>query len=160
VKCWRFSGGALGPVGLLDAVASAPGMKSIRSLRSRILIYYVIGMQASTKVARIFPDRLRAAREMRALSQLELAERARLQQAAVSHYEAGARRPGLRNLRRLSEALEVTTDYLVGRSDSHAPHPSTDEPLFQDFERLTIADRELARQLVGQLARRSGSEST
>ena len=117
-------------------------------------------MQAPNKVSRIFPDRLRAAREMRALSQLELAERAHLQQAAVSHYESGARRPSLRNLRRLSEALEVTTDYLVGRSDSHAPYPPTDERLFQDFERLTIADRELARQLVGQLARRSGSEST
>jgi len=117
-------------------------------------------MQAPNRVSRTFSDRLRAAREMRALSQLELAERAQLQQAAVSHYEGGARRPSLQNLRRLSEALEVTTDYLVGRSDSPAPFPPTDEPLFRDFGRLTIANRELARQLVAQLARRSGSKST
>jgi transcriptional regulator with XRE-family HTH domain len=103
----------------------------------------------------VFPSRLRAAREMRKLSQLELAERARLQQAAVSHYESGARRPSLRNLGRLSEALEVTTDYLVGRSESTEVMPSPNEPLFQDFGRLTTADRELARQLVAQLARRS-----
>jgi transcriptional regulator with XRE-family HTH domain len=115
-------------------------------------------MQVSNKVSRIFPDRLRAAREMRKLSQLELAERAQLQQAAVSHYESGARRPSLRNLRRLSEALEVTTDYLVGRAESPAPFPPSDEPLFRDFGRLTIADRELARQLIAQMARRSGSE--
>ena len=134
-------------------------MKSSGSLRSRSLLYYASAMQVPNRVSRIFPERLRGAREMRALSQLELAERAHLQQAAVSHYESGARRPSLRNLRRLSEALEVTTDYLVGRSDNHAPYPSTDEPLFQVFERLTIADRELARQLVGQLVRRSGSES-
>jgi transcriptional regulator with XRE-family HTH domain len=117
-------------------------------------------MQQSVKSLGIFPQRLRAAREMRQLSQLELAERARLQQAAVSLYEGGARRPSLRNLRRLSEALEVTTDYLVGRSTSPGPLPSPDEPLFKDFEHLTTADRELARQLVAQLARRSVSEPT
>jgi transcriptional regulator with XRE-family HTH domain len=114
-------------------------------------------MQVSTKSPGVFPARLRAARELREFSQLELAIRAHLQQAAVSHYESGARRPSLRNLRRLSEALEVTTDYLVGRSVSPEPLPSDDEPLFQDFGRLTAADRELARQLVAQLARRSGS---
>jgi transcriptional regulator with XRE-family HTH domain len=100
---------------------------------------------------------------MRELSQLDLAARARLQQAVVSLYESGTRRPSLRNLRKLSEALEVTTDYLVGRSASPEPMPSPDEPLFRDFERLTTADRELARQLVAQLARRSapaGSRSS
>jgi transcriptional regulator with XRE-family HTH domain len=112
-------------------------------------------MQEPAKRLGIFPRRLRSAREMRELSQLELADRARLQQAAVSLYESGARRPSLRNLRRLSEALEVTTDYLVGRSESPEPLPSSAEPLFKDFERLTAADRELARQLVAQLARRS-----
>lgn len=112
-------------------------------------------MQEPSKPLGIFPRRLRAAREMRELSQLDLAERARLQQAAVSLYESGTRRPSLRNLRRLSEALEVTTDYLIGRSGSPEPLPSPDEPLFKDFECLTTADRELARQLVAQLARRS-----
>ena len=128
-------------------------------LRTRILEYYANGMQSVTKVSRIFPERLRAAREMRELSQLELAERAQLQQAAVSHYESGARRPSLRNLSRLSEALEVTTDYLVGRSDNSALFSPCDEPLFRDFGRLTLADRKLARQLIAQMARRFDSES-
>ncbi len=114
-------------------------------------------MQELNQPARNFCTRLRAAREMRELSQLELAERAQLQQAAVSHYESGARRPSLRNLGRLAEALEVSTDYLVGRSDSPAPVSPSDEPFFRDFDRLTSADRELARQLVAQMARRSGS---
>jgi len=110
--------------------------------------------QSSSKPA-LFSRRLRAAREMRGLSQSELAERARLQQTAVSHYESGARRPSLRNLRRLSEALEVTTDYLVGHTDNPTPPPSTGERLFRDFGLLSAADRELARELVAQLARRS-----
>jgi transcriptional regulator with XRE-family HTH domain len=89
------------------------------------------------------------------LSQLELADKARLQQAVVSLYESGARRPSLRNLRRLSEALEVTTDYLVGRSRHPEPLPSPEEPLFRDFEKLTAADRQLVRELIAQMARRS-----
>jgi len=117
-------------------------------------------MQEIVKPLAIFPRRLRAAREMREFSQLELAGRARLQQAAVSLYESGARRPSLRNLRRLSEALEVTSDYLVGRSESPEPLPSPDEPLFTDFQHLTAADRELARQLVAQLAHRSDPKPT
>jgi transcriptional regulator with XRE-family HTH domain len=102
-----------------------------------------------------FARRLRTARELRNLSQAELAERARLQQTAVSHYENGTRRPSLRNLRRLSEALEVTSDYLIGHANEPAPLPSLGEPLFRDFSLLTTADRELAREIVGQLARRS-----
>jgi len=92
---------------------------------------------------------------MRNLSQSDLADRARLQQTAVSHYESGTRRPSLRNLRRLSEALEVTSDYLIGHADDPTPPPSASEPLFRDFSLLTTADRELAREIVGQLARRS-----
>jgi len=109
---------------------------------------------ASDKLG-LFSRRLRAARAMRGLSQANLAERTRLQQTAVSHYESGTRRPSLRNLRRLAEALEVTTDYLVGHTDDPTPQPSTGEPLFRDFGLLSNADRELARELVAQLARRT-----
>jgi transcriptional regulator with XRE-family HTH domain len=119
------------------------------------MVHYDFVMSASSQP--IFPRRLRAAREMRGLSQAELAERTRLQQAAVSHYEGGTRRPSLRNLRRLSEGLEVTIDYLVGRSNTPEPRPSSDDPIFRDFERLSFADRELARDLVAQLARRANA---
>ena len=112
-------------------------------------------MSRSKPKSALFSRRLRAARELRNLSQAELAERARLQQTAVSHYESGTRRPSLRNLRRLSEALEVTSDYLIGYANEPTPLPASGEPLFRDFSRLTTADRELARQIVGQLARRS-----
>lgn len=112
-------------------------------------------MSPASQVRSVFPRRLRAARELRNLSQQELAAKARLQQAAVSLYESAARRPSLRNLRRLAEALEVTTDYLVGRAEHPELAPASDEPLFRDFGLLSAADRQLARELVAQLARRS-----
>jgi len=115
-------------------------------------------MNTFDEVSGTFPNRLRAGREMQEFSQLEFAARGHLQQAAVFHDEGGTRRPSLRSLRRLFDALGVTTDYRVGRSGSSAPPPPTDESLFQDFGRLTRADRELARQRIAQWARRSGSE--
>jgi len=114
-------------------------------------------MPKSSDQPGLFSRRLRAARLIRGLRQSALAERARLQQTAVSHYESGKRRPSLRNLRRLAEALEVTTDYLVGHTDDPSPPATTGEPLLRDFGRLSSADRELARELVAQLARRASS---
>jgi len=62
-----------------------------------------------------FQTRLRAARELRKLSQSELADKAGLQPSAISHFETGRRSPSFDNLKVLSEALLVTTDYLMGR---------------------------------------------
>ena len=64
-----------------------------------------------------FQTRLRAVREQRGYSQAELATKASLQPAAISHFETGQRSPSFENLRRLSDALDVSVDYLLGRID-------------------------------------------
>ncbi len=64
-----------------------------------------------------FKDVLRKAREARGFTQAELANRARLQAAAISHFETGQRAPSFDNLRKLSDALTVSVDYLLGRID-------------------------------------------
>ena len=53
------------------------------------------------------------AREMRGLSQAELGKKAQLQPTAISHFETGGRAPSFDNLRRLADALNVSTDYLT-----------------------------------------------
>ena len=63
-----------------------------------------------------FSARLRMAREVRAMTQAEVAAATGLQPAAISHFETGERRPSLANLCRLADALDVTTDYLCGRT--------------------------------------------
>lgn len=69
-----------------------------------------------TRVAKGFARRLRLTRETRGLTQLQVAERTGLKPAAVSHFETGQRRPSLMNLRRLCDALRVSSDYLIGRA--------------------------------------------
>jgi transcriptional regulator with XRE-family HTH domain len=102
----------------------------------------------------MFPERLRQARELRKLSQADLATRAKLQPSAVSHFETGTRRPSFDNLRRLADALTVSTDYLLGRSDSISGAATTDV-LYRDIGRLSTDDREVATSIVAKLAARN-----
>ena len=66
----------------------------------------------------IFSQRLSAARKFRGLSQIDLARKTRLKQSAVSQFETGRRAPSFHNLLRLADALEVSADFLLGRSNS------------------------------------------
>ena len=103
----------------------------------------------------VFPQRLQALRNKRGLSQEELAKRAHLQATAVSHFETGTRKPSFDNLRRLADALETTVDYLMGRADEPAGVVKEGDQLFRDFENLTAEEREIARDFMATLAKRS-----
>jgi transcriptional regulator with XRE-family HTH domain len=108
-------------------------------------------MTSSSKPSDLFRTRLRAARELRGLSQGALAERAGLQPSAVSHFETGTRKPSFDNLRRLADALEVTTDYLLGRVENIDAHAGADR-LYRHIENLSFADREFAEKMLKALA--------
>lgn len=64
--------------------------------------------------------RLKETRKEKLLTQEELAERANISRVMVSRYETGTVIPTVDVLVSLADALDVTTDYLLGRSD----HPS------------------------------------
>jgi len=89
-----------------------------------------------------FQDRLRKARESRGLTQADFAKKTGLQAAAISHFETGQRAPSFDNLRKLSDALTVSIDYLLGRIDEEqhgqgigaAPRA---QQLFRHAENLT-----------------------
>jgi transcriptional regulator with XRE-family HTH domain len=103
----------------------------------------------------IFKERLRTAREqLRKWSQSELAEKAGLPPSSIAHFEAGARKPSFDTLRKLANALEVTTDYLLGRVDRPGLAEAGD-PLYRDVGKLTGHDRELAKDFLKMLAQRS-----
>ena len=88
------------------------------------------------------------------MSQDELAKKTTLQPSAISHFETGARKPSFDNLKRLSDALEVTADYLLGRTDEPDGVIEGDT-LYRDYENLTSDEREIARDFMASLAKRS-----
>ncbi len=64
---------------------------------------------------------VRLLRKTRGLSQVELAARAGITQAAVSEIERGGRLPTLRTLGRLSQALDVAPAMLLESSERSSP---------------------------------------
>jgi transcriptional regulator with XRE-family HTH domain len=82
-------------------------------------------------MSKIFAERLRMARAMRKLSQGDLAEKTGFQPSAISHFETEGRSPSFDNLKRLADALNVTTDYLLGRTE----HPALSGPALDKMAR-------------------------
>ncbi|MGA7712518.1 MAG: FCD domain-containing protein [Rhizomicrobium sp.] len=62
-----------------------------------------------------FSARLKSARNSRGLSQRQLGALSTVQSSAIAHFESGRRLPTLATLCLLSQALGVSTDYLLGR---------------------------------------------
>ncbi len=60
--------------------------------------------------------RIRERREELGMNQTELAEVAGLTPNAISQYESSSRRPSVKALSKLTDALRITSDYLRGAS--------------------------------------------
>jgi len=105
-----------------------------------------------------FPDRLRAARDLRKMSQSDLAEKAKLQPSAVSHFETGRRAPSFDNLKALSEALQVTTDYLLGRVEEPGATGAVVDQLFRHAENMSRDDLDTLMGLAEMLAKKSAEK--
>jgi transcriptional regulator with XRE-family HTH domain len=114
-------------------------------------------MTESPAPSEMFQIRLKAARDLRGLSQSELADRAKMPPSSIAHFETGSRKPSFDTLQRIATALEVTTDYLLGRVEDPALAEAGD-PLFRDVGKLTAKDRELAKDFLEMLARRSDAK--
>jgi transcriptional regulator with XRE-family HTH domain len=67
-----------------------------------------------------FGDRLKRLRINRGLSQTELAESVGLRYAHIGRYERGQSKPSSEMLRRLSDILGVSTDYLLNGTEEDA----------------------------------------
>lgn len=104
----------------------------------------------------VFRQRLKSARELRGYNQEELAKLAKMPASSIAHFETG-RKPSFDSLRRLAIALEITTDYLLGRVDS--PDLAQDgDPLFRDIGKLSGDDREIAKGFLEMLAKRNAAK--
>ncbi len=62
-------------------------------------------------------SRIKKRRRELKMTQTELAKEANLTPAAISQFESGTRKPSFNTLSSLSDALKVTTDYLLGKKD-------------------------------------------
>lgn len=101
-------------------------------------------MSNSTNAEGGFGERLRQAREKRGINQTELAAKAELQPSAIGHFEKNRRKPSFANIRILAKALNVTSDYLLGRTDDMVGATTA----FRGEENLTNRDREHIQMMI------------
>ena len=64
-----------------------------------------------------FPQHLKEARKWKNFKQKEMAELLGIKLRSYQQYEGGQRRPDYETLVALADYLDVTTDYLLGRTD-------------------------------------------
>lgn len=69
-------------------------------------------------------QRLRTARKAKGLTQEELAEHVCTTKGTISNYENNHSTPPNDMLRQLADILDVTTDWLLGRTDTATPLPA------------------------------------
>ncbi len=81
-----------------------------------------------------FGKRLKIARTARHLSQQELADLMGKSLNTASLYERGLRQPSLETLSLLADALDVSVDYLLGRTDDMKSMNTQKNPQ-EDFSR-------------------------
>jgi len=99
-----------------------------------------------------FPDRLRECRKKMKLSQTELGKLIGLHYVNIGRYEKGLAKPPVEKLKRLSEVLGVTTDYLLeGKIDEVAQQKLEDKDLlqlFKDIESFQEEDKKIIKRLI------------
>ncbi len=123
-----------------------------RMAESRAKVISVTGVLDMVDPAEGFAERVRALRKQKDISQTELGQRAGLHYTHIGRFERGASRPGGDTLKRLAEALGVTSDYLLeGAPDAAAHAKFADRELlkqFQEVERLPDEDKHVIKTLL------------
>jgi len=66
-------------------------------------------------------DRIKYLRELKQLTQKDLATKAELTIVQLSRYETNDRKPDPESLRRIVDALDTSGDYLLGRTQDPSP---------------------------------------
>ena len=89
------------------------------------------------------------------MSQTDLATKAGMQPSAISHFEIGGRSPSFDNLKRLADALNVTTDYLLGRADEPTLSGPSVGKVFRHAENLTDEDLRALENMAEALAKKN-----
>jgi transcriptional regulator with XRE-family HTH domain len=64
-----------------------------------------------------YGERLKKLRESKKLSQQQLADRLKINRSTYARYELGQTQPDFETLEKLADFFEVSTDYLLGRTD-------------------------------------------
>lgn len=101
----------------------------------------------------MLPERLKTLRLEKKLTQKQIADKLKISQPSYAQWEKGTKTPNLERLQELSKILNVSTDYLLGKTDQ-VKKSTFDEDLekslnsFHSFsgKEMSDKDREVIKQ--------------
>ncbi len=96
----------------------------------------------------VFAERLKALRKEKGLTQDEFSKLSGIGRSAVSMYEAGKRAPSYEVLSRLAQFFAVSTDYLLGNTDSVDPAGSQNDGMTHYTFKVPVVSRVAAGQPI------------
>lgn len=91
-------------------------------------------------------------RKEKSLGQKQLASLLSISVGTVSNYENGVHSPDLTTLCRLAEFFDVTTDYLLGRTDYRCPPEMLDRYITTDYTAQEIVNTILSLDTASQVS--------
>lgn len=86
-------------------------------------------------------DKIAYLREKRGLTQEDLSTKLGISRASLSHYETNRRQPDYETLRNIANFFDISTDYLLGRTND--PHMEMDQDVREFVDSLELADEKI-----------------
>jgi len=106
---------------------------------------------------KIFVSRLRSLMEQKGLSSSELADQADLARSAMTQFFAGDRKPSADALVKLADTLDVSTDYILGKSNESELADLLQHEKIRDlvclFTQLSVSDQERVIEMIRLMVR-------
>lgn len=96
-----------------------------------------------------FKIRLKEVRKTRKLTQQELAEKTGIPVTSIAHFESGSRKPSLENFYKLIVELNVSADYILGRSEKMSA--SGVDPIMNTLQKLPEVERRMIEKFIASL---------
>lgn len=93
-----------------------------------------------------FKIRLKEVRKIRKLTQQELAEKTGIPVTSIAHFESGSRKPSLENFYKLIVVLNISADYILGRSEEMSALGV--DPLVSTLQKLPEVERRMIEKFI------------
>lgn len=93
-----------------------------------------------------FKIRLKEVRKTRKLTQQELAEKMGIPVTSIAHFESGSRKPSLENFYKLIVVLNISADYILGRSEEMGALGV--DPIISTLQNLPEIERKMIEKFI------------
>ena len=98
----------------------------------------------------MFGSKIKQLRRDRCLTQIELAQKMNVSQAAVAGWEKNVNFPNVSTLQELARFFGVSTDYLLGNDNPH--FNSSETTLVENYRRLSDVNKRFINTMIHTLA--------